>query len=120
MMKKRFLDGLLTESVWFTKQETSVFPSEGAVGKLVPHLHPLPYLGLPEVGEEAKDPWLLEYYWETFHTGQPHKGLNTEYESVFIFITCQNKENQTTQEYIPSRFFFFFFFFGKKRPACTQ
>ena len=32
MMKKRFLDGLLTESIWFTKQETSVFPSEGVVG----------------------------------------------------------------------------------------
>ena len=62
MMKKRFLDGLLTESVWFTKQETSVFPREGAVGSMVPPLHPLPYLGLPKVGEEAKDPWLLEYY----------------------------------------------------------
>ena len=32
MMKKKFLDGLLMESVWFTKQETSVFPSEGVVG----------------------------------------------------------------------------------------
>lgn len=99
MMKKRFLDGLLTESVWFTKQETSVCPSEGAVRWMVPHLHPLPYLGLPKVGEEAKDPWLLEYYWETFHTGQPYKGLNTEYMNLysscltFCFHACKNLLN---------------------------